>query len=421
MDYFAFMTHPVILTIFVVITLAATIYIYVKLQIPTWLTGVLAIFIGGVLFGILLLLTFPLRIFPSGGWLINLLLILAIIAANAYRLTQKRKITGKLFLPLQTSSSLSRSSFSIALNAITNLTKSEAEAMAEKLAKGGYYCQIDIRGSEKRARKICARWGIKLLYSNPSPEEYQQQLDEQKAREQAALESRRKELAKYVAIKSEALQILSAFRDEEKDGEKKYPAGLVTTAEDILWELTTTPKTVYELDIRFRDHSLNAAIKYLTQVIRIRQVSGTYFLPEDYENAIYPLTRMRYKQLRNQLAAISGIDQMNGAQFERFVAKLFTLMGYTAEVTKHSGDQGIDVIAQKSGTRTGIQAKRHAGKVGNSAVQEVVAGKAFYHLDKAIVITNSEFTQSAKDLAKATNVELWDRDLLKQKAAQYKI
>ena len=415
------MTHPVTLTIYIVITIAATFYIYAKLQIPTWLTGVLAIIIGALLFGVLLLFTLPLRIFPTGGWLITILIILSIIAANTYRLTQKRKITGKLFVPLQTASTLSCTSFAIALDAITNLTKSETAALAEKLTKGGYYCQIDIRGSEKRARKICARWGIKLLSSNPSPEEYQQQLDEQKAREKAALESRQKELAKYVAIKSEALQILSAFRDEEKDGEKKYPAGLVTTAEDILWELTTTPKTVYELDIRFRDHTLNSAIKYLTQVIRIRQASGTYSLQEDYENAIYPHARIRYKQLRNQIAAITGIDQMNGAQFEQFVAKLFTLMGYTTEVTKHSGDQGIDVIAQKSGIRTGIQAKRHAGKVGNSAVQEVVAGKAFYHLDKAIVITNSEFTQSAKDLAKATNVELWDRAALKEKAAQYKI
>jgi len=421
MDFFAFMTHPVTLTIYIVITIAATFYIYAKLQIPTWLTGVLAIIIGALLFGVLLLFTLPLRIFPTGGWLITILIILSIIAANTYRLTQKRKITGKLFVPLQTASTLSCTSFSIALDAITNLTKSETAALAEKLTKGGYYCQIDICGSEKRARKICARWGIKLLSSNPSPEEYQQQLDEQKAREKAALESRQKELAKYVAIKSEALQILSAFKDEEKDGEKKYPAGLVTTAEDILWELTTTPKTVYQLNIRFRDHSLSAAIKYLTQVIRIRQVSGTYSLPEDYENAIYPHARIRYKQLRNQIAAITGIDQMNGAQFEQFVAKLFTLMGYTTEITKHSGDQGIDVIAQKSGIRTGIQAKRHAGKVGNSAVQEVVAGKAFYHLDKAIVITNSEFTQSAKDLAKATNVELWDRAALKEKAAQYKI
>ena len=106
---------------------------------------------------------------------------------------------------------------------------------------------------------------------------------------------------------------------------------------------------------------------------------------------------------------------MDGTEFEELIAKLFRKMGYDAEVTKASGDQGIDVIATKNGFKYGIQAKCYSGQVGNSAIQEVVAGKTYYSLNKAIVVTNNFFTKSAIKLAEANGVVLWDRNILKEK------
>ena len=90
-------------------------------------------------------------------------------------------------------------------------------------------------------------------------------------------------------------------------------------------------------------------------------------------------------------------------------------MGYSSQVTKHSGDQGIDVIAIKNGTKIGIQAKCYSNTVGNSAIQEAVAGKCFYNCSKVIVVTNNYFTTSAEELAQANSVILWNRDMLKEK------
>ena len=118
---------------------------------------------------------------------------------------------------------------------------------------------------------------------------------------------------------------------------------------------------------------------------------------------------------------IDDVDLMNGAEFEQFVAQLFSKMGYQTEVTKHSGDQGIDVIAEKNGKTIGIQAKCYSNSVTNSAIQEVVAGISHYHLDKAIVITNNYFTNSAQELANSNNVILWDRNMLKEKINQLMI
>lgn len=109
---------------------------------------------------------------------------------------------------------------------------------------------------------------------------------------------------------------------------------------------------------------------------------------------------------------ISRIDKMTGREFEEFTAYLFRRLGYKAEVTQESQDQGIDVIAQKGFSKIAVQTKRYSKTVGNKAVQEVVAGKAFYKCRKCIVVTNNYFTKSAKELAFHNKVELWDRDVL---------
>lgn len=112
---------------------------------------------------------------------------------------------------------------------------------------------------------------------------------------------------------------------------------------------------------------------------------------------------------------IDDIDLMTGAEFEEFIALLFKKMGYSSQVTKQSGDQGIDVIAIKNNTRIGIQAKCYSNTVGNAAIQEAVAGKSFYNCDKTVVVTNNYFTTAAIELAQVNNVILWNRDLLKEK------
>lgn len=127
-------------------------------------------------------------------------------------------------------------------------------------------------------------------------------------------------------------------------------------------------------------------------------------------------SKLKTKQKRRiSKYTIDDVDLMNGAEFEEFVGLLFKKMGYSSQVTKQSGDQGLDVIASKNGTKVGIQAKCYSNTVGNSAVQEAVAGKSFYNCDKVIVITNNYFTSAAMELARSNGVILWNRDMLKEK------
>lgn len=109
--------------------------------------------------------------------------------------------------------------------------------------------------------------------------------------------------------------------------------------------------------------------------------------------------------------SMKNIDGMDGHDFEYVCADILRAKGFqNVTVTRGSGDQGVDVIAEQSGIKYAVQCKRFSGSVGNKAVQEVHFGKTYYHCHVAIVMTNSYFTKSAKDAASESNTILWDRD-----------
>lgn len=108
------------------------------------------------------------------------------------------------------------------------------------------------------------------------------------------------------------------------------------------------------------------------------------------------------------------IDSMDGHEFERWCASLLRRNGFSkVELTAGSGDQGVDIVAEKDGIYFAIQCKCYSSDLGNKPIQEVYAGKEMYRCQVAAVMTNRYFTSGAKDLAEKTRVLLWDRDKLK--------
>ncbi len=106
-------------------------------------------------------------------------------------------------------------------------------------------------------------------------------------------------------------------------------------------------------------------------------------------------------------------DCMEGHDFEYFCADILRQNGYiNVDVTRGSGDQGIDILAEKDGIKYGIQCKCYSSDIGNKAVQEAFSGKTFYGCHVAVVLTNRHFTKSAKELADSNHVLLWDREKL---------
>ena len=159
-------------------------------------------------------------------------------------------------------------------------------------------------------------------------------------------------------------------------------------------------------------------------VLKLKEIpSGYYSIPQPIECIVRG--HGKYKALvrierdttcQKNITEMRLIDEMEGHQFEYYCADLLRKLGfYNVEVTKGSGDQGVDIIAiNEDGVRYAVQCKCYSSSLDNTPVQEISAGKQLYNCHVGVVMTNQYFTTGAKDLAKATNVLLWDRNELQK-------
>lgn len=149
--------------------------------------------------------------------------------------------------------------------------------------------------------------------------------------------------------------------------------------------------------------------------VQSRFSADTSVLANDSIEEIRKLVRSKETYSLNMNNSISCIDRMDGVEFEKWCANLLGNNGFSdVQVTPSSGDQGVDVIAEKDGIRYAIQCKCYSSDLGNTPVQEVNTGKTIYHCQIGVVMTNRYFTKGAKEAASATGVLLWDRDKLTQ-------
>ena len=99
-----------------------------------------------------------------------------------------------------------------------------------------------------------------------------------------------------------------------------------------------------------------------------------------------------------------------GAEYEDFVCGVIRRMGYACKKTPVT-DQGVDIVVTlKTGNKLAVQCKFLGTPVSNSAVQEVVAGKALYKCRYACVVGKSGYTKAAIELAAANKVRLIRHD-----------
>ncbi len=111
-------------------------------------------------------------------------------------------------------------------------------------------------------------------------------------------------------------------------------------------------------------------------------------------------------------AGLPEIDKMSGTDFEIYMEGLFNKLGYKVERVGKMADYGADLVIEKNGIRTAVQAKRWDGPVSVKAIQEINTAMAHYNASKAVAVTNSRFTYNATRLARENHVELIDRQKL---------
>ena len=121
---------------------------------------------------------------------------------------------------------------------------------------------------------------------------------------------------------------------------------------------------------------------------------------------IYLLIRLRKRNIKPL-----PMDEMEGHDFEYYCADLLKNDGFlNVEVTKGSGDFGVDILAERDGISYAFQCKCYDKPIGVKAVQEIYAGRDYYNRMVGVVITNQYYTQPAVELAEKLKIVLWDRD-----------
>jgi Restriction endonuclease len=116
----------------------------------------------------------------------------------------------------------------------------------------------------------------------------------------------------------------------------------------------------------------------------------------------------------NELPNFDISNVRDGLDYEEFVRSKFKEAGWHAWVTKASGDQGADVVIELDGVRAVVQCKYYATAVGNDAVQQVAAARPYYCAQYAVVVSKSDYTESARELARPNKVSLIHHDEIPQ-------
>jgi len=158
----------------------------------------------------------------------------------------------------------------------------------------------------------------------------------------------------------------------------------------------------------FDKEGFNEELRYFYDRILHKEIcSRIDALAPSEEKRILCDVREKVENYCNILEASLTVDKnITGHEFEGECAKVLLRGGWNVEITKATGDQGVDIVGWKNGKKAVFQCKKYSKPVGNSAVQQVYAGKTDRNADLAYVVTTSSYTKEARKLAKSTNVKL---------------
>lgn len=165
--------------------------------------------------------------------------------------------------------------------------------------------------------------------------------------------------------------------------------------------------------------------RHLEVVVRQLARTGAGVMSDrDAEDALSALGLMNPRAAMNTQS--KSLDNLSGIEFEEFITQLLKAMGFRTQVTKASGDGGIDIVAildkPVTGGRYLFQCKRFApdSLIGAPIIREFYgAVSADRKAIKGILITTSGFTIQAKEFAGEVGIELIDGQRLGSLLAEY--
>ena len=95
--------------------------------------------------------------------------------------------------------------------------------------------------------------------------------------------------------------------------------------------------------------------------------------------------------------------------FKSMIVKLLNGLGYE-NVKENTGDQAIDITAEKDGEKYGFRCRYDIDAIGEKEMDIAVGASGNY--DKTVYVTNSSFISAAKKKGEANGILMWDRNTI---------
>ncbi len=164
---------------------------------------------------------------------------------------------------------------------------------------------------------------------------------------------------------------------------------------------------------RDRQADLAKVLSYLSEVTQQAERHGRQLeeTRRRHENVVDGMRRRQLTesnpQRREQLARRNW-KAMRGAQFDQFLVIVFEELGYSVEEVAGKKDEIGDMVLTRSDRRVFVHAKGYFHTVPNAAVEAAHAGMARHRCHRCAVVSNSNFTHSARELANTIGCVLVD-------------
>lgn len=97
---------------------------------------------------------------------------------------------------------------------------------------------------------------------------------------------------------------------------------------------------------------------------------------------------------------------LNGHQFEKELANLYRTLGYVTQVTKGSGDNGVDIILEKDKEKILVQCKAHKKPIGPAIARELYGTMHSFNVKKGIIASLGGFSKGVYKFVANKDIQL---------------
>lgn len=138
----------------------------------------------------------------------------------------------------------------------------------------------------------------------------------------------------------------------------------------------------------------------------------------DYQQAVENAQRHGEERKKSN-ETLEGLRRLSPNGFEEYIGDLIEALGYQrVNIRGASGDQGIDILAEKDGERVAIQCKRYKGMVGPHAVRELMGAMGSADAQRGLLITTGVFSIQAEKMVGEAQIEMIDGNKLMEMIAE---